>query len=69
MRRRLPVGRLDEDLQRACLEALAISREQCRVFTLTVTWESCARIFLGHVAEAKQAVRQGRNARLATMVA
>jgi 1,2-diacylglycerol 3-alpha-glucosyltransferase/glucuronosyltransferase len=69
MRRRLPVGRLDEDLQRACLEALAISREQCRAFALTMTWESCARIFLGHVADATQAVRERHGARLAERAA
>ncbi|HEY1311728.1 MAG TPA: glycosyltransferase family 1 protein, partial [Pseudolabrys sp.] len=29
-----PVGRLDEDLQRACLEALECAREDCRDFAL-----------------------------------
>jgi 1,2-diacylglycerol 3-alpha-glucosyltransferase/glucuronosyltransferase len=58
-----PVGVLDEDLQRACLEALEISREQCRAFALKMTWEASARIFLGHVAQATQAVRRRRKRR------
>jgi glycosyltransferase involved in cell wall biosynthesis len=55
-----PVGVLDEDLQRACLEALECSREECRAFALKMTWEASARIFLGHVAEATKAVRLKR---------
>jgi glycosyltransferase involved in cell wall biosynthesis len=51
-----PVGRLDEDLRRACLEALECSREECRNFALRMTWEASARIFLGHVAEANHTV-------------
>jgi glycosyltransferase involved in cell wall biosynthesis len=52
-----PVGVLDEDLQRACLEALECSREDCRAFALKMTWEASARIFLGHVREAMNAAR------------
>jgi glycosyltransferase involved in cell wall biosynthesis len=56
-----PVGRLDDNLQRACLEALECSREQCRAFALRMTWEASARIFLTHVAEANnQVVRMRR---------
>jgi 1,2-diacylglycerol 3-alpha-glucosyltransferase/glucuronosyltransferase len=47
-----PVGALDEDLQRACLAALEISRDDCRDFALRMTWEESARIFLEHVANA-----------------
>ncbi len=54
------VGALDEDLQRACLEALKCSREECRAFALKMTWEESARIFLGHVADAMKAVRLKR---------
>jgi 1,2-diacylglycerol 3-alpha-glucosyltransferase/glucuronosyltransferase len=57
-----PVGVLDEDLQRACLEALECSREECRAFALKMTWEASARIFVGHVAEATKAVRLKENA-------
>jgi glycosyltransferase involved in cell wall biosynthesis len=51
-----PVGRLDDNLQRACLEALECSREECRAFALKMTWEESARIFLTHVAEANNKV-------------
>jgi glycosyltransferase involved in cell wall biosynthesis len=47
-----PVGALDHDLKRACLEALECSREDCRDFALSMTWEASARIFLEHVANA-----------------
>ncbi len=49
-----PVGVLDDDLKRACLEALKCSRAACRDFALTMTWEESARIFLTHVAEGNQ---------------
>ncbi len=52
-----PVGRLDEDLRRACLEALELSRDDCREFALGMTWEASARIFLEHVAEAAKFAR------------
>jgi hypothetical protein len=55
-----PVGVLDEDLRRACLEALELSRADCRVFALTMSWEASARIFLEHVAEANKVVRTRR---------
>jgi glycosyltransferase involved in cell wall biosynthesis len=53
-----PVGRLDEDLRRACLEALECSRDDCRDFALGMTWEASARMFLGHVSEAAKAGRK-----------
>ena len=52
-----PVGRLDEDLRRACLEALECSRDDCREFALGMTWVASARMFLTHVEEA---TRSGR---------
>jgi glycosyltransferase involved in cell wall biosynthesis len=64
-----PVGVLDEDLQRACLEALECSRAECRAFALGMSWEASARIFLGHVAEAMKAVRLKRTRRLVNMAA
>jgi 1,2-diacylglycerol 3-alpha-glucosyltransferase/glucuronosyltransferase len=64
-----PVGVLDEDLQRACLEALECSREECRAFALGMSWEASARIFLGHVADAMKAVHLKRKRRLAKMAA
>ena len=53
-----PVGRLDEDLRRACLEALELCRDDCRDFALGMTWEASARIFLGHVTEAAEVRRK-----------
>jgi glycosyltransferase involved in cell wall biosynthesis len=55
-----PVGVLDEDLKRACLEALECSREECRAFALRMTWEASARIFLDHVAEGNKVMRMRR---------
>ena len=52
-----PVGRLDEDLRRACLEALECSRGDCRDFALSMTWAASARIFLTHVEEATKSAR------------
>ena len=47
-----PVGVLDEDLRAACLRALEISRDACRDFALTMTWEKSARLFVQYVGEA-----------------
>jgi 1,2-diacylglycerol 3-alpha-glucosyltransferase/glucuronosyltransferase len=55
-----PVGVLDKDLRRACLEALELPREECRAFALTMSWGASARIFIGHVMQATQAVRTRR---------
>lgn len=44
-----PVGVLSEDLRTACLGALKLSREACRAFALTRSWEASARQFIGHV--------------------
>ncbi len=41
-----PVGVLDEDLRLACLGALECSRDDCREFALSMTWEASARMFL-----------------------
>jgi glycosyltransferase involved in cell wall biosynthesis len=43
-----PVGVLDEDLRKACLAALDVSRAACRAFALTQSWDTSARQFLGH---------------------
>jgi glycosyltransferase involved in cell wall biosynthesis len=52
-----PVGVLDEDLRRACLEALECSRDDCRDFALGMTWQASARIFIAHVTEAAKFAR------------
>jgi glycosyltransferase involved in cell wall biosynthesis len=47
-----PIGVLDEDLGRACMEALQLPRAACRAFALGYSWENSARQFLGHVRKA-----------------
>ena len=44
-----PIGVLDEDLRAACLGALQMSREACRSFALSRSWENSARQFIGHI--------------------
>ena len=44
-----PIGALNEDLRVACLEALNVSRAECRAFALTHSWENSARQFIGHI--------------------
>jgi 1,2-diacylglycerol 3-alpha-glucosyltransferase/glucuronosyltransferase len=51
-----PVGVLNEDLRTACIEALRISREACRTFALSRSWENSARQFIGHVQKAATGV-------------
>jgi len=58
-----PVARLDEDLRRACLEALELDRGDCRDFALRMTWEQSAAMFLEHVTTAQKAPRPPRLAR------
>lgn len=47
-----PVGVLDWDLRRACLEALHISRSACRAFALDQSWDASARQLLAHAERA-----------------
>ena len=64
-----PVGVLDADLRRACLGALACSREAARAFALTMTWTESARLFLSHVREGNTPQRRRRARRLRARVA
>ncbi len=43
-----PVGILDEDLGRACIKALEISRAACREFALTRSWQKSAAQFIAN---------------------
>ena len=43
-----PIGVLNEDLRTACMQALWISREACREFALSYSWENSARQFIAH---------------------
>lgn len=44
-----PVGVLDEDLRHACLQALKLSREECRAYARRFSWENSARQFVGNL--------------------
>ena len=50
------VGVLNDDLRVACLGALRVSREACRAFALSRSWESSARQFIAHVQKAAMGV-------------
>jgi glycosyltransferase involved in cell wall biosynthesis len=56
-----PIGALNDDLRAACLDALQMSREACRAFALTRSWETSARQFIDHanqVAVARSPMRR-----------
>jgi glycosyltransferase involved in cell wall biosynthesis len=48
-----PIGVLHEDLRTACMSALAISRDACRAFALTCSWEVSTRQFLDHLEQVR----------------
>jgi glycosyltransferase involved in cell wall biosynthesis len=45
-----PVGILDEDLEKACLAALKLSRDDARAFAVQRNWRSCTEQFLSNLA-------------------
>jgi glycosyltransferase involved in cell wall biosynthesis len=47
------VGVLDEDLRAACLQALSLSRENCRAHAARFTWADSARMFRDNVLHAR----------------
>jgi glycosyltransferase involved in cell wall biosynthesis len=47
-----PVAALDQDLRAACLEALALSRTDCRAFAESMSWDASARCFLANMERA-----------------
>jgi 1,2-diacylglycerol 3-alpha-glucosyltransferase/glucuronosyltransferase len=57
-----PVGALHEDLGVACIEALRSSRDACRKFALSYSWENSARQFLGHVRKLADSSREAEMA-------
>lgn len=62
-----PVGALREDLRAACLDALSMSRKDCRTFALACSWERSARQFADHMSRA--AIAEQRKPRPADAVA
>jgi glycosyltransferase involved in cell wall biosynthesis len=47
-----PVAVLNDDLRIACLDALALSRDACRAFAETMSWDDSARCFLANIQRA-----------------
>lgn len=50
-----PVGVLDEDLRKACLEALSIPAQACVDFAAKHTWEASAQAFIDNMADVRAA--------------
>ena len=46
-----PIGVLHDDLREACMGALRVSKDACRAFALTHSWENSARQFIGHLSQ------------------
>jgi glycosyltransferase involved in cell wall biosynthesis len=44
-----PIGVLHDDLREACLGALRVSRQACRAFALTRSWDASAKQFVAHL--------------------
>src|SRR3977135_1475063 len=66
-----PIGAIDTDLRSACLRALTMSREACRNFALSRSWENSARQFIGNLtalqpSRAPQASRRIPSSRAVT---
>jgi glycosyltransferase involved in cell wall biosynthesis len=64
-----PVGALHEDLGVACIEALRSSRDACRKFALSYSWDNSARQFLGHVRKLADSSREAEMAMTITETA
>jgi glycosyltransferase involved in cell wall biosynthesis len=59
-----PIGAIDTDLRSASLRALTMSREACRNFALSRSWENSARQFIGNLTalQPSRALRPVRRA-------
>jgi glycosyltransferase involved in cell wall biosynthesis len=59
-----PIGAIDTDLRSAALRALTMSREACRSFALSRSWENSARQFIGNLTalQPSRALRPMRRA-------
>ncbi|HWW47644.1 MAG TPA: glycosyltransferase family 1 protein [Xanthobacteraceae bacterium] len=60
-----PVGVLDEDLRKACLAALELSRSDCRAFALRHSWDEAARAFIQNIVASGATEPVGALGRLA----
>ena len=64
-----PIGVLDNDLRRACIGALSLSREACRNFALSYSWENSTRQFIGNLSELQTGRPKQSHHRLANATA
>jgi glycosyltransferase involved in cell wall biosynthesis len=64
-----PIGVLDTDLRRACIGALSLSREACRNFALSYSWENSTRQFIGNLSELQTGRPKQSHRRLANATA
>jgi glycosyltransferase involved in cell wall biosynthesis len=46
-----PIGALNEDLRQACLDALKISKDACRDFALSRSWDNSAKQFIANASK------------------
>jgi glycosyltransferase involved in cell wall biosynthesis len=64
-----PIVVLDTDLRRACIGALSLSREACRNFALSYSWENSTRQFIGNLSELQTGRPKQSHRRLANATA
>jgi glycosyltransferase involved in cell wall biosynthesis len=57
-----PVGVLDDDLHKACLEALQVSRQDCVEFAAGYSWHASARVFVEHALNTRPVPPEGEMA-------
>ena len=60
-----PVGVLNDDLRKACLQALGIPRQACVAFAAAHTWEASARVFAEQASQVRFADRDGERVEFA----
>jgi glycosyltransferase involved in cell wall biosynthesis len=63
----VPVGALDEDLQRAALAALKIDRGACRPHAETYSWTACAQRFMDNLVPTQREVKESKEVKEALL--
>jgi glycosyltransferase involved in cell wall biosynthesis len=64
-----PVGVLDTDLRSACIGALGLSREACRNFALSYSWENSTRQFIDNLSQLQSGRSKQSRRRLSSATA
>jgi len=52
------VGKLDEDLKKAIIEALCLDAKDCRNFALNYSWVNCTEQFFNNLVPAFEELKQ-----------